>query len=84
MVETASATAAAQEESKGGPSRQAAPGSQAASQAQLTENSQITLGTKFISGLKADVADNVFFLDDNQVVYPAGHNIVIYHLEDKT
>jgi 6-phosphogluconolactonase (cycloisomerase 2 family) len=23
-------------------------------------------------------------LDDNQVVYPAGHNIVIYHIEDKT
>jgi len=30
------------------------------------------------------VADNIFFLDDNQVVYPAGHNIVVYHLEDKT
>ena len=40
--------------------------------------------TKFISGLKSDVADNIFFLDDNQVVYPAGHNIVVYHLEDKT
>ena len=30
------------------------------------------------------MANNIFFLDDNQVVYPAGHNIVIYHLEEKT
>ena len=30
------------------------------------------------------MSNNIFFLDDNQVVYPAGHNIVIYHLEDKT
>ncbi len=44
----------------------------------------MTLQPKFISGLKADVADNIFFLDDNQVVYPSGHNIVIYHLEEKT
>ena len=48
------------------------------------ENPQIKLETKFISGLKPDVADNIFFLDDNQVVYPVGHNIVIYHLEDRT
>lgn len=48
------------------------------------EQGQVTLQTKFISGLKADVTDNIFFLDDNQVVYPAGHNIVIYHIEEKT
>lgn len=48
------------------------------------ENPQITLASKFISGLKADVSDNIFFLDDNQVVYPAGHNIVIYHIEEGT
>ena len=34
--------------------------------------------------MKSDVADNIFFLDDSQVVYPAGHNIVIYHMEEKT
>ena len=30
------------------------------------------------------MTDNIYFLDDNQVVYPSGHNIVIYHTEDKT
>ena len=42
------------------------------------------LQPKFISGLKGDVKDNIFFLDDTQVVYPVGHNIVIYHLDEKT
>ena len=70
------------EETKGGPvdsETQAASGLAGA-----VENPQIKLETKFISGLKADVADNIFFLDDNQVVYPAGHNVVIYHIEEKT
>ena len=39
---------------------------------------------KFIAGLKGDVSDNVFFLNDNEVIYPAGHNVVIYNIEDKT
>lgn len=30
------------------------------------------------------MANNIFFLDDNQVVYPAGHNIVVYHMEERT
>ena len=72
---------AATEEEKGRSNQNS--GSAGASAPQVTENPQITLQTKFISGLKSDVANNIFFLDDNQVVYPAGHNIVIYHLEDK-
>ena len=59
-------------------------GAQGASQGALADNPPITLQCKFISGLKSDVTDNIFFLDDNQVVYPAGHNIVVYHLEDAT
>ena len=69
------------EESKG-PGRSAGQNQQVAGQGDQKENTQITLQTKFISGLKSDVTDNIFFLDDNQVVYPAGHNIVVYHLED--
>lgn len=63
---------------------QHAPGSAGASAKELPEYPQITLTSKFISGLKSDVANNIFFLDDNQVVYPAGHNIVLYHMEEKT
>ena len=43
----------------------------------------IQLVPKFLAGLKADVKDNVFFLDENNVIYPAGHNIVIYNIEEK-
>ena len=77
MIDTTGGAEAqiAQEETKG-------PGRGAGST--QAENTQITLATKFISGLKSDVSDNIFFLDDNQVVYPAGHNIVVYHLEDRT
>lgn len=36
-------------------------------------------------GVKGDVRNNCFFLDDNQrVLYPCGHNVVVYHMDDKT
>ena len=38
---------------------------------------------KFIAGMKADVNNNIFFLNDSTVLYPAGHNIVIYNMDDK-
>lgn len=37
-----------------------------------------------IFGLKSDVANNIHFVEDNQVLYPAGHNIIIYNLHTKT
>ena len=75
MVEAnPTAQVAAPEESKGG---------RANLNSGSEENTQITLQSKFISGLKSDVTNNIFFLDDNQVVYPAGHNIVLYHMEEK-
>ena len=37
----------------------------------------------FISGIKGDVRDNIHFLDDQYIVYPVGHNIVIYNLDLK-
>jgi hypothetical protein len=36
---------------------------------------------KFLSGLKTDVTNNIFFIEDNIVVYPAGHNIIIHNTE---
>jgi hypothetical protein len=35
-------------------------------------------------GLKGDVVNNIHFLDDIKVLYPCGHNIVIYNIEDKS
>ena len=34
--------------------------------------------------MKGDVKDNIFFLNENEVIYPAGHNVVIFNIEDKT
>lgn len=34
-------------------------------------------------GVKSDVSNSVTFLDDDVVVYPAGHNVVLYNAEEK-
>lgn len=39
---------------------------------------------KFIAGLRVEVRQNLFFLNDNTVVYPAGHNVVVFNTEEKT
>ncbi len=38
---------------------------------------------RHIFGLKGDVTDNIHFIDENVVVYPAGHNTIVYNTEDK-
>jgi hypothetical protein len=35
-------------------------------------------------GLKSDVKQNIFYLDDQTVVYPCGHNVVIFNMDDKS
>jgi cilia- and flagella-associated protein 57 len=35
-------------------------------------------------GFKEDVKGNLFFLDSDIVVYPCGHNIVIYRIDDRS
>jgi len=39
---------------------------------------------KFLSGLRVEVKSNIFYLNDNTVLYPVGHNIVILNTEEKT
>ena len=39
---------------------------------------------KFIASLKTEVKDNIFYLDEHEVIYPAGHNVVFFNLDDKT
>ena len=34
-------------------------------------------------GVKGDVKNNLFYLDDQRVLYPSGHNIIIYNIDDK-
>ena len=33
--------------------------------------------------MKEDVEGNLAYLDDQLIVYPAGHNIVVYNIEEK-
>lgn len=42
------------------------------------------LALKRIFGLDGEVKDNIHYIDEAQVVYPAGNNLVCYHLEKKT
>ena len=43
----------------------------------------ITMTPKFFFGHKGDVRGNLFFLDNNTVCYPCGHNVVFYSMDEK-
>lgn len=58
---------------------QGAKGQKAAEGAQ-----NISLAPKFLFGLKGDVKQNIFFINDQTVIYPCGHNIVVYNIDDRT
>ena len=44
---------------------------------------QPILTHKHIFGLKGDVKNNIWYTDENVVVYPCGHNSVIYNTETR-
>jgi hypothetical protein len=44
----------------------------------------ITLVPQFITGLTEKIRDSIFFKDDANVIYPVGHNVCIYNIEDRT
>jgi hypothetical protein len=35
-------------------------------------------------GLKADVRDNICFVDEQTVVYPAGSSLIVYNIDTRT
>ena len=39
---------------------------------------------RYVFGLKGDVNGNVFYIDEANLIYPAGSNIIIYNTETKT
>eukprot|EP00983_Pelagomonas_calceolata_P113431 1159984-Pelagomonas_calceolata.AAC.3 len=40
--------------------------------------------SRFVFGFRADVANNVAYAEDGAVVYPAGHNVVLYSPDIRT
>ncbi len=43
-----------------------------------------TLEPTYVFGLKSDVNDNVHYVDETTVVYPAGSTLVVYNVDTKT
>jgi WD40 repeat protein len=42
----------------------------------------ISVIPKFAFGIKGDMRNNIFFLDDQRIIYPCGHNVVILTIGD--
>ena len=38
----------------------------------------------FIFGINGELQQNLYLLEDHRVVYPSGHNVVVYNTEDKS
>lgn len=43
-----------------------------------------SLFLRHVFGLRGSVRDNIHFIEDVTVVYPAGRNVVVYNIEQKT
>merc|ERR550514_538522 len=43
----------------------------------------ITLSYRHVFGVKADVKSNVHFAEETQIIYPAGHNTILYYTDQK-
>mmetsp|Transcript_22834 Transcript_22834/g.63112 ORF Transcript_22834/g.63112 Transcript_22834/m.63112 type:complete len:1547 (+) Transcript_22834:150-4790(+) len=43
-----------------------------------------SIAPRFVFGFRADVANNVAYAEDGAVVYPAGHNVVLYSPDIRT
>lgn len=40
-------------------------------------------GVRYLFGIKGSVKNSIAFADENAVVYPCGHNVVIHNMESK-
>jgi cilia- and flagella-associated protein 57 len=54
-----------------------------ADEIKIEEPHNMMVTPRFIAGLRTEVKNNIFYLNDNTVLYPVGHNVVIYNTEDK-
>lgn len=44
----------------------------------------IRIYIRHVFGLKGDVKNNIFYVEEQNVLYPAGNNAIIYNTETKT
>ena len=59
-------------------------GSAGAAAGQGAETGAINLKMRCLYGVNPQVNPSVLSIDDNQIVYVCGHNVVIYNTESKT
>jgi len=45
-------------------------------------NQDVRISPRFALGYNSSVKNNLHFLDEFTVVYPCGHNVVVYRLDD--
>jgi len=50
---------------------------------EVDDGTKVQLIPNFIAGLAEKIRDSVFFQDDNTVVYPVGHNVCVYDIEER-
>ena len=43
----------------------------------------LSIQMKHIFGCKADITNAIFQIDEHRIIYPAGHNVVVYHNDDQ-
>ena len=47
-------------------------------------NNVTTPAIQFLLGLEERVSRNIVFVDENTVVFPCGHAIVLFHIQSRT
>lgn len=48
----------------------------------METNPPVTVEPRFCFGIKGELRNNIYFLDDQRIIYPCGHNIVILSIGD--
>jgi hypothetical protein len=49
----------------------------------LTQNKKSQVRLEWIFGIRNDIRPNMYLLDNETLVYPAGHNLVIFNYTKK-
>jgi len=44
----------------------------------------VTLTPRFIFGVNGQIKNNLFIIEEKKLVYVAGHNVIIYNVEENT
>ncbi len=46
--------------------------------------SGVTLTPRFVFGANGQIKNNLHIIDDSKVMYVAGHNVILYNIEERS